>query len=143
MEEKKKPPWQKVKNKPKMHRRRYETASGERRELLYGRFTCKLKGKRRCIPLGSDMEAAEIELRRILTDNANGKDFDAVEDSHKQGLTFREWADDYFQNKIDPGRHAGGIEREKRSYKALKPFFGDMLLADITRSTLMHTAHSD
>jgi integrase len=122
---------------PGLVRRRYETTEGEKRFKFYARFTCKLKHKRRCEPLGSDEKTARALLQQLLADNLNGKDFDAVAEPTKQGITFREWAKDYFANKIDPEKHAGGIDREKRSYKALEPFFGDMLLSDIKRSTIM------
>jgi hypothetical protein len=56
---------------------------------------------------------------------------------HFCAVTFREWAQDYFANKIDPTRKAGGLDRERRSYKPLEAFFGDMLLTDIKRSVIM------
>ena len=130
-------PGKRVKNTPHLWRRRYRTANGERREKFYARFTCKLKRKRRCEPLGSDIDAAKIELKRILADDVNGKDFDAVNDPINEGMTFRCWAADYFAHNIDPTRKAGGIDREKRSYKRLEAFFGDMLLTDIKRSIIM------
>jgi integrase len=52
-------------------------------------------------------------------------------------LTFCECATDYLANKIDPTRKAGEIDREKRSYKPLETFFGDMLWTDIKRSVIM------
>jgi len=137
MERKRGSPWERVKNARHLWRRRYDTASGERREKYYARFTCKLKGKRRCEPLGGDLQVAKEELAQILADNVKGKDFDAIANPAKQGLTFREWAEDYFKNKFDPTRKPSGIEREKRSYKPLEAFFGDMLLSDIKRSVIM------
>jgi integrase len=128
-----------VKNTPHLWRRRYLTANGERREKYYARFTGihRDKRKRLCEPLGSDLAAAKKELARILADNVAGKDFGVIRESNKQGLTFREWAADYFANKVDPTRKAGGLDREKRSYKTLDAFFGDMLLTDIKRSVIM------
>jgi len=137
MEQKRASPWERVKKTPHLWRRRYLTANGERREKYYARFTCKLKGKRRCEPLGSDVGTAKIELKRILAEDVNGKDFDAAKQPLKQGMTLREWAADYFANKVDPTRKAGGLDREKRSYKTLETFFGDMLLTDIKRSVIM------
>jgi integrase len=130
-------PWQRVKNVPHLWRRRYETANGERREKYYARFTCKLKGKRRCEPLGGDLETAKNTLKEILADDVNKKDFDAAKEPSKQGIIFREWAEDYFNSKIDPTRKAGGLERERRSYKPLAAFFGNILLTDIKRSVIM------
>jgi hypothetical protein len=124
-----------VKRVEHLYERAYRTASGEKRVKFYAIFTCKLKHKRRVIALGGDFDAAKEELAQLLADNlrGDGKDFDAVGEPQQQGLTFREWAQDYFKNKIDPTRKAGGLERERRSYKPLLAFFGDMLLTDIKR----------
>jgi hypothetical protein len=66
-------------------------------------------------------------LVRALTAQLN---FDAAKQPAKQGLTFREWVADYFANKIDLTRKAGGLDRERRSS-------GDMLLTGIERSVIM------
>jgi len=126
-----------VKRVPHLYERRYQTASGEWRLKYYGKFTCKLKGKRRNIPLGGDLDTAKEELAILLADNVRGegKDFDAA--TVRQGITFSEWANSYFVSKIDPDKHAGGVDREKRSFKWLEPFFGGMLLSDIKRSPIM------
>ena len=124
-----------VKRVSHLYERKYQTAGSEWRTKYYGIFTCKAKGKRRVIPLGGDLEPAKEELALKLADNVKGKDFDQTEKG--QGFTFTEWAESYFESKIDPEKHAGGIDREKRSFKTLKPFFGDMLLADIKRTTIM------
>jgi hypothetical protein len=126
-----------VKRVEHLYERVYITASGEKRVKFYAIFTCKLKHKRRVIPFGSDLATAKVELAQALADNMRGKDFDVVEQPRENGLTFREWAEDYFKNKIDPTRKAGGIDREKRSYKPLEAFFGDMLLTDIKRGVIM------
>jgi integrase len=130
-------PWERVKSTPHLWRRRYLTIDGERREKFYARFTCRLKKKRRCEPLGGDLAAAKERLAQILAANYSAKDFDEANEPTKQGITFREWAAEYFAHKIDPTRKAAGIDREKRSYKPLGKFFGDMLLTDIKRSTIM------
>jgi len=137
MEKERASPWERVKNTPHLWRRRYRTANGERREKFYARFTCTLKRKRRCEPLGSDLGVAKSELKRILADDVGGKDFDVATQNATGGITFHEWAEDYFANKIDPTRKPGGVDREKRSYKRLKAFFCDMLLPDIKRSVIM------
>jgi integrase len=125
-----------VKRVGHLYERKYQTADGELRTKFYGIFTCKLKGKRRVFPLGGDLEAAKEELALKLADNVKGKDFDQTETT-RQGIIFTEWAESYFESKIDPEKHAGGVDREKRSFKALEPFFGNMLLADIKRSVIM------
>jgi len=128
-----------VKRVPHLYERCYQTAAGERRPKYYGIFTCKLKRKRRVFPLGGNLEAAKEALALLLADNikGNGKDFDAEREYEKRGYTFSEWADEYFAKKVDPEKHAGGVEREKLSYKMLKAFFGDMLLREIKRSNIM------
>jgi hypothetical protein len=55
-----------IKKWPGLYRRQYEIANGEKRFKYYARFTCKLKGKRRCEPLGSDERVAKTELQKIL-----------------------------------------------------------------------------
>ena len=87
--------------------------------------------------VGRRFGGSEGTLAQILADNFDGKDFDAAKEAPKQGMTFREWAADYFANKVDPTRKAGGLDRERRSYKSLEAFFGGMLLTDIKRSVIM------
>ena len=43
----------------------------------------------------------------------------------------------YFATKVDPEKHAGGVEREGRSFKPLSRFFGDLRLADIRWTKIM------
>jgi integrase len=125
-----------VKRVPHLYERRYQTAAGERRSKYYGIFTCKLKRKRRVFPLGGDLDTAKEALALKLAENVHGKDFDEQE-NEQRGYTFSEWCDEYFAKRIDPEKHAGGVEREKLSYKMLKTFFGDMLLTEIKRSNIM------
>jgi integrase len=103
--------------------------------LYYARFT-DWKGKQRAFPLGSELKTARDELTIYEARNIRREDFDA-DKQNKRGLTFSEWAGIYFRDKIDPEKRAGGIDREKRSFKALEPFFGDMELSAITRSKVM------
>src|SRR5262249_20424182 len=126
-----------VKRVPHLYERCYQTAAGERRSKYYGIFTCKLKRRRRVFPLGGDLDAAKEALALLRADNVKAKDFDADKEKQRRGYTFSEWSDEYFAKKVDPEKHAGGVEREKRSYKALKPFFGNILLSEIKRSTIM------
>ncbi|HEY2920939.1 MAG TPA: site-specific integrase [Candidatus Binatia bacterium] len=128
-----------VKRVAHLYVREYETAAGDDRKKYYGIFTCKAKGQRRVFPLGGDLGTAKEALALLLADNVkgDGKDFDAERANEKRGYTFSEWAEEYFAKKVDPEKHAGGVEREKRSYETLKPFFGNMLLSEIKRSTIM------
>jgi integrase len=118
-----------------LYRRQYQTAGGEWSTLYYARFT-DWKGKQRAFPLGSELKTARDELTIYEARNIRREDFDA-DKQNKRGLTFSEWAGIYFRDKIDPEKRAGGIDREKRSFKALEPFFGDMELSAITRSKVM------
>jgi hypothetical protein len=129
---------ERVKRVEHLYIRHYETATGERKKY-YAIFTCKLKGKRRCLALGGDLDVAKEALALLLGDNVKGagRDFDAERDNKKPGYTFSQWAEEYFAKKVDPDKHAGGVERERRSYKTLKPFFGDMPLSEIKRSVIM------
>jgi len=128
-----------VKRVQHLYERRYQTAAGEWewRSKYYGIFTCKLKRKRRVFPLGGDLDAAKEGLALLLADNVKAKDFDADKEKKTRGYMFSKWTDEYFAKKVDPEKHGGGVEREKRSYKSLKPFFGNILLSDIKRSTIM------
>jgi hypothetical protein len=65
-----------------------------------------------------------------------GISYDFPATSRTASFTFRQWAEHYFANFVDPEKHAGGIDREKRSYKTLEPFFGNMLLTDIKRPVI-------
>jgi integrase len=126
-----------VKRLSHLYERSYQTAAGEWRSKYYGIFSCKKWGKRRVFPLGGDLDVAKKELAQLLAENLAGKDFDAPTEPAKQGITFREWGQSYFASKVDPEKHAGGVEREKRSFKTLEPFFGDMLLSEIRRTAIM------
>jgi len=129
----------KVKRERHLYERTRRTADGEVRYYYYAIFTCKLKRKRRVIALGSDLDAAKVELAEILADNmrGDGKDFDAVKKPVAEGgMTFAKWTQDYFDKKVDPEKRASGVEREKRSFKALEPYFGHMPLGDIKRSVI-------
>ena len=124
-----------VKRVPHLYERQYQTEAGERRVKFYTKFTCALKHKPRTMALGSDIQAAKEALALVLADNVKGRDFDAGAGS--DGITFSEWCKDYFDKRMDPERRAGGIDRDKRSFKKLEPFFGGMRLSDIKRTTIM------
>jgi len=134
--------FKRVKRVAHLYERSYQTAAGEWRTKFYGIFKCMWKGerKRKVFSLGGDLRTAKEALALLLAENVKGKDFGAEPEPQKQGITFSEWADDYFKNKIDPEKHAGGVEREKRSFKTLAPYFGGMLLSGIKRSTIMEYA---
>jgi hypothetical protein len=61
---------------PRLYRRTYETADGAESTLYYARFVCKLKRKRRMIPLGSEQRTAKNELKVLDARNIRREDFD-------------------------------------------------------------------
>jgi integrase len=119
-----------------LYRRQYQTGNGEWTTLFYAAFV-DWTGKRRTFPLGSDLKTARKELAVLRARNIRREDFDADKVKPRTGLTFTDYGTDYFDGKVDPDKRAGGVEREKRSFKTLKAFFGDMLLSEIDRSKVM------
>src|SRR5215831_20252379 len=120
-----------------LYKRQYQNANGEWSTLYYAAFVCRLKGKRRTFPLGADLKTARKELAVLIADNIRKKDFDADKEKQKAGFTFADYGAAYFSGKVDPDKRPGGVERERRSFKTLKSFFGDMLLSEIDRSKVM------
>ena len=51
-------------------------SAGDITVSFYARFTCRLKGKPRTIPIGSDLRAAKDKLRELLVQNSKLYDFD-------------------------------------------------------------------
>ena len=84
------------------------------------------KKKRRTFPLGSDLKTARDELKVSQAHDIRREDFYTQQ---IQGITFRAWGKS-LATKVDLETHAGGVEREKRSFKTLDSFFGDLLLPD-------------
>ena len=119
-----------------LYKRQYKVASGDWSTNYYGAFK-DWKGKRRTFPLGTDLKIAKQELAVLKARNIRREDFDADKEKPQVGLTFGAYGADYFNGKVDPDKRAGGVEREKRSFKTLKLFFGEMLLSDIDRSKVM------
>ena len=119
-----------------LYKRQYQTANGEWTTLYYAAFV-DWTGKRRTFPLGADLKTARQELAVLKARNIRREDFDADKEKPKTGLTFSDYGTPYFNGKVDPDKRAGGVGREKRSFKTLKTFFGDMLLSEIDRSKVM------
>jgi len=115
-----------------LYKRQYQTASGEWSTLYYGRFK-DWKRKRRTFSLGSDLKTAREELKVLEARNIRKEDFDADKKKKENGYTFSEWVKQYFIV----------TKKKKSKWKRqicenhLKPFFGDMALSDIRRSTIM------
>jgi integrase len=119
-----------------LYKRQYQNANGDWSTLFYGIFV-DWTGKRRTFPLGTDMRTAKEELTVLRARNIRREDFDADKAKPKAGLTFSEYGTAYFNGKVDPDKRAGGVEREKRSFKTLNLFFGNTLLSEIDRSKVM------
>jgi integrase len=119
-----------------LYRRQYQTSTGDWSTLYYVRFT-DWKKIRRTFPLGADLKTARDELKVLEARNIRREDFDADKEKARQGITFSEWAKLYFKEKIDPEKRVGGVDRERRSFKKLEPFFGNLLLSEINRSKIM------
>lgn len=136
-----------VKVDPHLYKWQHRMKSGEYSTKYYALFTCEKYGKPRRVPLGtSDLEAARRELKNTLELTKGGFDFGAVKKQRKQaqaeansqaveGLTFREWAMEYFWGRV----HYKGEElkrqktkdMERRCFDRAARFFGNMRLTDI------------
>ena len=119
-----------------LYRLQYQTGNGEWTTLYYAAFV-DWTGKRRTFALGADLKTARDELAILRARNIRREDFDADKEKPKAGLTFSDYGTAYFNGMVDPDKRAGGVEREKRSFKTLKIFFGDMPLSEIDRSKVM------
>jgi len=119
---------------PHLYKRQYQAANGEWTTLHYGIFV-DWKGKRRTLPLGSDLKTAKQELKVLEARNIRKEDFDKDKLSSAQGVTFSEWGNLYFKEKVDPDKRS--VERERRSFTKLKEFFGNLPLVEINRSKVM------
>ncbi|MEE8114819.1 MAG: site-specific integrase [Nitrososphaerales archaeon] len=117
-----------------LYKRQYRTESSNWSTLYYGIFV-DWKGKRRKFPLGSDLKTAKGELKVLEARNIRREDFDKDKSSWQQGITFAEWGQLYFKEKVDPDKRS--VERERRSFTKLKEFFGNLPLVEINRSKVM------
>jgi hypothetical protein len=90
--------FKRIKKVPHLYQRSCQRATDEWRSKYYAIFTCKLKGKRRCIALGSDLDVAKDALKELEADNVkgDGKDFDA---ERVQGMAFFPWTERFLQVK--------------------------------------------
>jgi len=119
---------------PHLYKRQYQAANGEWRTLYYG-ILVDWKGKRRRFPLGSDLKTAREELKAYEARNVRKEDFDKEKEPPVQGMTFSEWGKLYFKEKVSPDKRS--VERERRSFRKLEPFVGNLLLTAINRSKVM------
>jgi len=119
-----------------LYKRQYQTAAGEWSTLFYARFT-DWKGKRRIFSLGSDLKTAKEELKVLEARNIRREDFDKDKPIEQKtgAITLAEWGKKYpdqegVKNKRSLNEEKGMIRLH------LTPFFGSMLLTQITRESL-------
>lgn len=119
---------------PHLYKREYQTSNEDWSVKYYGRFTCRLKKKRRIFPLGSDLLTARDELTVLAARNVRREDFDDNE-LKTSALTFSEWSGAYLRTKGVKDKRS--LENDRRMIRLhLNPFFGSMLLTEFTRGCL-------
>lgn len=95
------------------YRRQYQISGGDWRTIYYAIFT-DWKGRRRKIPLGSEIKAARDALSILLARNIKREDFDAekqqARDQPRQ-LTLEQWGELYFSEMINPGLRSAAWQR--------------------------------
>jgi integrase len=124
-----------------LYRRQYQTAGGEWSTLYYGIFT-DWQGIRRTFPFGNDLQDARDALGELRNRNKGKYDWDAekkrAEDRRRRAVTLSQWGNTYFDHGLSPNElRPGSSDREKRAFALLEPFFGDLPLADIKKSTAL------
>ncbi len=122
---------ERVKSVAHLYVRKYRCQNGELTTRYYGIFKCKLKGKRRTFPLGTNQICAKEELKIWEAKNVMGEDFDASE--KPQAMTVSKWLEKYLE-----------LNKSKRSLKTdighckhLNRLLGTLPLSEITRPTTM------
>jgi integrase len=119
------------------------TSDGAASRRYYATFRCRLKGKNRSIPLGSDLKVAKDQLAKIEAKNIDRYDFDLdrqrVQEKPRDGraspFSFAEWCDKY--PGYDDVKRKRSLYGETRMIELhLKPFFGACLLTEIERESL-------
>jgi integrase len=121
----------------------WRTDGGEMSRYFYAVFRCRLKGKGRNIPLGSDLKKAKEKLVKIEGQNIDRYDFDldrqrVVEkpsDGKASPFSFAEWCEKY--PTFDDVKRKRSLSDELNVIRLhLKPFFGACLLTEIEREAL-------
>jgi integrase len=126
-----------------LHEVSWQTSGGDWSRYYYAVFRCRLKGKDRNIPLGSDLKAAKDLLAKIEAKNIDRYDFDldkqrVVEkprDGKASPFTFTEWCEKY--PKFDDVKRKRSLPDELNVIRLhLKPFFESLLLTEFERESL-------
>ncbi len=123
-----------------LYKRQYQTSNGDWASLYYGIFT-DWKGKRRRFSLGSNLQGARDKLGVLHKRNDAEYDFDAEAEKKKQPVVkYSAWADECMMKQeagviITRSRKQpkeSTLDRERASISALKRYFGDLTLPEIT-----------
>lgn len=126
-----------------LHEVSWQTSGGDWSRYFYAVFRCRLKGKDRSIPLGSDLKHAKDKLAKIEAQNIDRYDFDLdkqrVIDKPRDGraspFTFSEWCEKY--PTFDDVKRKRSLTDELNVIRLhLGPFFNACLLTEITRESL-------
>lgn len=126
-----------------LYRCQYQTSTGDWSSRYYAIFT-DWKRKRRTFPLGGDLQGARDKLGVLHKRNDAEFDFDKekAERARENGRTFAEWADECIKLQRDGVKVAkrairgSTLEREVDCVEALRRFFGEMKLVDITAAKI-------
>jgi integrase len=124
-----------------LYRRQYQTATGEWRTTYYARFVDS-KGIRRKFALGDNLQDARDELGALRKKNKGEFDWDDQrkkrEEQKRRAITLLQWGSTYFEKELSPNDlRAGSADRERRSFKLLTEFFGDLSLVDINKNRIL------
>jgi hypothetical protein len=124
-----------------LYKRQYQTGSGDWATAYYARFV-DWQGIRRKFAIGDDLEDARDELGRLHTLNKGRHDWDAekrkAEEQRRRAITFSQWGKTYFDEDLSPNKlRPGSVDREKRAFALLEPFFGDLSLIEINKKNVL------
>jgi len=121
---------------PHLYKRQYQTSNGDWSTLYYGIFV-DWKGKRRTVPLGSDLKTAKDQLKVLKGDNVKKKDFDQEKEEQKKaknhGMTLEVWCSRY----LDLVRAKKSWSRDEQHCKHLTRLLGSLPLSQINRPRIM------
>jgi len=124
-----------------LYRRQYQTATGQWRTVYYARFVDS-KGIRRKFALGDNLQDARDELGALRKKNKGEFDWDdqkkKLDEQKPRAVTLSQWGNTYFEKELSPNDlRAGSADRERRSFKLLSEFFGDLSLVDINKNRIL------
>jgi integrase len=124
-----------------LYKRQYQTGSGDWATAYYARFV-DWQGIRRKFAIGDDLEDARDELGRLHTLNKGRHDWDAekrkAEEQRRRAITFSQWGTTYFDEDLSPNKlRPGSVDREKRAFALLEPFFGHLSLIEVNKKKVL------